>query len=140
MIRAPREAIAAASALLFVLLSFECYHSYFYVWARNPNVPLTFDAASVEIVNRIEALPKTAPKYVVPVSPGAPIGMPPPAQTIMFLTQSYTASQREETNIHYIVRQAGDAEDGVAFCRKVALEVKENVFCLQVNRKTPPKF
>jgi 4-amino-4-deoxy-L-arabinose transferase-like glycosyltransferase len=138
--RAPRRAIQAASAVLFLALGFECYHSYFGVWAKDPNVPITFDAASVDIANRIKALPETAPKYVVPVSPGAGIGVPPPAQTVMFLTQSYTAKQREETNIHYIIRQAGDAEDGIDFCRKVALSVKENVFCLQVNRKAPPKF
>jgi len=138
--RAPRHAIRAASAVLFLALGFECYHSYFDIWAKDPNVPITFDAASVDIVNRIKALPETAPKYVVPVSPGAPIGVPPPAQTVMFLTQSYTAKQREETNIHYIIRQAGDAEDGIDFCRKVALSVRENVFCLQVNRKPPPKF
>jgi hypothetical protein len=42
----------------------------------------------------------------------------------MFLTQSYTAKQRAETNIHYVIRQAGDAEDGVDFYRKVALSVK----------------
>jgi hypothetical protein len=138
--RLPRQAMLAASAALLIGLSFECYHSYFDVWARDPNVPVTFDAASVEIVNRVDALPKTAAKYVVPVSPGAPFGMPPPAQTVMFLTQSYTAKQREETNIHYIIRQPGDVEDGVDFCRKVALSVKENVFCLQVNRKPAPKF
>jgi len=138
--RVPRHAIHAASAVLFLALGFECYHSYFDVWAKDPNVPITFDGASVDIVNRIKALPETAPKYVVPVSPGAGIGVPPPAQTVMFLTQSYTAKQREETNIHYIIRQAGDKEDGIDFCRKVALSVKENVFCLQVNRKPPPKF
>jgi 4-amino-4-deoxy-L-arabinose transferase-like glycosyltransferase len=138
--RAPLQVIQIASAVLLVALTFECYHSYFYLWAKDPNVPITFDAASVEIVDRINALPKTAPKYVVPVSPGAPIGMPPPAQTVMFLTQSYTAKQREDTNIHYIIRQAGDVEDGIAFCRKVALSVKENVFCLQVNRKPAPRF
>ena len=138
--RAPQQAIRPALALLFLALAFECYHSYFDVWARDPNVPIAFDGASLDIVNHIKALPETAPKYVVPVSPGAPIGVPPPAQTVMFLTQSYTAKQREETNIHYIIRQAGDAEDGIDFCRKVAVSVKENVFCLQVNRKPPPKF
>ncbi len=138
--RAPRQVTLAASAVLLAALTLECYHSYFYLWARDPNVPITFDAASVDIVDRINALPKTAPKYVVPVTPGAGFGMPAPAQTVMFLTQSYTAKQREETNIHYIVRQPGDLEDGIAFCRKVALSVRENVFCLQVNRKMPPKF
>lgn len=138
--RAPRDATLAASAVLFAGLAFECYHSYFMVWATDPNVPIAFDAASVDIVNRINALPKTAPKYVVPVTIGDTNGMPPPAQTVMFLTQSYTARQREETNIHYIIRQPGEVEDGVAFCRKVALEVKGDVFCLQVNRKAAPKF
>jgi len=112
---APRHVIHAALAVLFLALGFECYHSYFDVWAKDPNVPITFDAASVDIASRIKALQETAPKYVVPVSPGAPIGVPPPAQTVMFLTQSYTAKQREETNIHYIIRQAGDAEDGIDF-------------------------
>lgn len=139
-LRAPRQAMLAASAALLVALSFECYHSYFDVWAKDPNVPITFDAASVDIVNRINALPKTAPKYVVPVMPGDTNGMPAPAQTVMFLTQSYTAKQREETNIHYIIRQPGEPEDGVAFCRKVALQVRGDVFCLQVNRKAAPKF
>ena len=139
-VRAPRRAIDAGSAVLFLALTVECYHGYFYLWAQDPNVPITFDAASVDIVNRIEALPKTAAKYVVPVSPGAPLGMPPPAQTVMFLTQSYTAKQREETNIHYITRQPGDKEDGVDFCRKVMLSLNQNVFCLQVIRKAPPKF
>jgi 4-amino-4-deoxy-L-arabinose transferase-like glycosyltransferase len=137
---APQQAMRAASAVLFLALSFECYYSYFDVWAKDPNVPITFDGASVDIVNHIKALPETAPKYVVPVSPGAGIGVPPPAQTVMFMTQSYTARQREETNIHYVIRQTGDKEDGIDFCRKVALSVKENVFCLQVNRKPPPKF
>jgi len=68
----------------------------------------------------------------VPVSPGAPIGVPAAAQTVMFLTQSYTAKQREETNIHYIIRQAGDAEDGIDFCRKVALSVKRT--CLSAGQ------
>jgi len=138
--RAPRQAILAGSAVLFATLSLECYHSYFYLWARDPNVPITFDASEVDIVDHINALPKTAPKYVVAVTPGAGFGMPAPAQTVMFLTQSYTAKQRQETNIHYIIRQPGDVEDGIDFCRKVALQVRENVFCLEVNRKAPPKF
>lgn len=137
---APREALAAVAALLFVGLAVETYHAYFDVWANDPNVPATFDAASVEIVNKIKELPQTAPKYVVPVTPGAAPGVPPPAQTVMFLTQSYTEKQRRETNIHYILHKATDKEDGIDFCRKVALQYRENVFCLEVNRKTPPKF
>lgn len=137
---APRQALAGAAAVLVLAVSYETYHAYFDVWAVDPNVAATFDAASVEIVNRINALPLTKPKYVVPVTPGAGFGVPPPAQTVMFLTQSYTAKQRSETNIHYILHQPGDKEDGIDFCRKVALQYRENVFCLEVNRKPQPKF
>jgi Dolichyl-phosphate-mannose-protein mannosyltransferase len=138
--RAPAQALAAVAAVLILGVSYETYHAYFDVWATDPNVPTTFDAASIEIVNRINALPLTAPKYMVPVTPGAAPGVPPPAQTVMFLTQSYTEKQRRETNIHYILHQPSDKEDGIDFCRKVALEYRENVFCLQVLRKPSPKF
>jgi hypothetical protein len=138
--RAPQQALVAVAAVLILGVSYETYHAYFYVWATDPNVPTTFDAASIDIVNHINALPLTAPKYVVPVTPGAGFGVPAPAQTVMFLTQSYTEKQRRETNIHYILHHPGDKEDGIDFCRKVAIEYRENVFCLEVNRKPPPKF
>jgi 4-amino-4-deoxy-L-arabinose transferase-like glycosyltransferase len=139
--RAPAQALAAISAILILGVSYETYHAYFDVWAKDPNVPITFDAASVEIVNRIDALPLTAPKYVVAVTPGAgPRGVPPPAQTVMFLTQSYTAKQRLETNIHYIIRQQESDPDGLDFCQAIAVQYRENVFCLLVNRKAAPKF
>jgi 4-amino-4-deoxy-L-arabinose transferase-like glycosyltransferase len=137
---APAQALAAVAALFILSVSYEAYHAYFNVWAADPNVPATFDAASVEIVNRINALPLTAPKYVVPVTRGAAPGVPPPAQTVMFLTQSYTEKQRRDTNIHYILHQRSDKEDGIDFCRKVALEYRDNVFCLEVNRKTQLAF
>jgi 4-amino-4-deoxy-L-arabinose transferase-like glycosyltransferase len=133
-------AMAAVAALLALGFSYQTYHSYFDVWAPDPNVTTTFDAASVDIVNHINALPLTVPKYVVPVTPGAAPGVPPPAQTVMFLTQSYTEKQRRETNIHYILHSRTDTVDGIDFCRQVALQYRENVFCLEVNRKPPPKF
>ncbi len=137
---APPQALMAVGAILVLGVSYETYHSYFGVWATDRNVPITFDAASIEIVDRIKALPLTAPKYVVPVTPGAEPGVPPPAQTVMFLTQSYTEKQRRETNIHYILHQRTDTVDGLDFCRQVAMQYRENVFCLQVLRKAAPKF
>jgi 4-amino-4-deoxy-L-arabinose transferase-like glycosyltransferase len=138
--KAPRKALEAVAAVFILGVTYETYHAYFDVWAADPNVPVAFDAAGIDIVNRINALPLTAPKYVVPVTPGADPGVPAPTQTVMFLTQSYTEKQRRDTNIHYILRQRTDKEDGIDFCRKVALQYRENVFCLQVNRKAAPKF
>jgi hypothetical protein len=50
--RAPRQAIRTTSAVLFLALGFECYHSYFDVWAKDPNVPIAFGAASVDIASK----------------------------------------------------------------------------------------
>lgn len=136
----PRQALAAAAALLFAFVAVSAYRTYFVEWAGDPNVPVNFDAASVEIADHIKQLPLTAPKYVVAVTPGAGFGMPAPAQTVMFLTRSYTAKQRRDANIHYIIRQPGDREDGFDFCRKVAIQYRQNVFCLQVNQKKAPSL
>ena len=131
--------LRAASWVLAAVLCYEPYHSYFDVWARNPKVAEAFNIAGADIASRINALPKTAPKYVVAVAPGLPIGMPAPAQTIMFLTASYTRRQQEETNIHYIIRKQGDP-DGLEFCRQAAASLQGNVFCLQVNSVGLPSF
>lgn len=138
--RAPAQILPLGLAIVILALTYEAYHSYFDVWARDPNVPTAFDAASVDIANRVNALPKTAPKYIVPVTPGAGYGVPTPAQTIMFLTQSYTEKQRRDANIQYILHKPTDAVDGIDFCRQVAIQYRENVFCLEVRRLLPPKF
>jgi hypothetical protein len=138
--RASAQTLQALAAVAFLVLTVEVYHSYFDVWAKDPNVPTAFDAASVDIANHINALPKTAPKYVVPVTPGAGYGVPTPAQTIMFLTQSYTEKQRRDANIQYILHKPTDTVDGIDFCRQVAMQYRENVFCLEVRRQPPSKF
>jgi len=135
----PRWLRVAAAGILLAL-GVEAYHSYFNVWAASFDVTQVFNIAGANIADQINALPKTAPKHVIVVEPGGHIGMPPSAQTVMFLTESYTRKGQEEGNIHYITRQAGDKLDGVPFCRQAAATLQGDVFCLQVNRLQPPTF
>jgi hypothetical protein len=129
-----------AGAAVLLALCYEPYHSYFHVWAPNYDVSQVFNVGGADEAARINALPKTTPKYVVAVMPGRP-GMPPAAQTVMFLTGSYTKRQQEESNIHYIAREAGEPADGVAFCQVMAERLKfGSLFCLQVNWTPPPVF
>jgi 4-amino-4-deoxy-L-arabinose transferase-like glycosyltransferase len=132
--------LQGASAALLLVVLYYGYHSYFYDWAQNPNVAEAFNSAGANIASRINALPRTAPKYVVVVEPGEPGGVPIPTQTVMFMTSSYTKKQQEETNIHYVFRQNQNQPDGMAFCQQVAAAVKVNTFCLQVNHTAPPVF
>lgn len=103
------------SVLCLVLMA-EAYHTYFIAWAQNPNVPGAFAADYVETGREIRALPDTTPKYVViragggttPIrdpfdSAGRIQEIPIPAQTVMFLTDSFSPERQKEHNIHYVL-------------------------------------
>jgi hypothetical protein len=72
----PRWLQVASAGILLALVG-EAYHSYFDVWAKSFDVTQVFNIAGANIADRINALPKTAPKHVIVVEPGAPIGLPP---------------------------------------------------------------
>src|SRR5262249_49429442 len=92
----------AVLAVGFLGLCYEPFHTYFDVWATSPRVAEAFNKTAADNAQQILELPSTTPKYVVVVEPGAPIGIPPPTETVMFLTHSATPRQQDETNIHYI--------------------------------------
>jgi len=128
-------------AAVLLALCYEPYHSYFDVWATNPEVALAFNAGGADIAARINAMPRTAAKTVVAVAPGMPPGMPHAVQTVKFLTGSYTKQQQQETNIHYVTRLADSDPDGVAFCEQVGRTIGQgDVFCLLEQLGPRPAF
>lgn len=88
-----------------VVVSFlvvEPFVMYFVLWGRNPNVAGAFNQNYVDIARSINSLPKEADKYVIVLAGGAEArGIPIPAQTVQFMTDSFTEKGREENNIHY---------------------------------------
>ncbi len=102
----PRAA-AVAAAVILVWLAWEPYHSYFDVWARNPNVPTAFDAATVDLAQRIRRAP--GDKVVV-----VPLKDDLAAAPVMFLTGTYTANQQRARHIRYV--PAAACPPGAAFC------------------------
>ena len=83
------------------------YYDYFVTWAQNPNVPGAFSANYVAIGDAINALPPTLQKYVV-VQAGGVIdyGIPVPAMTVMYVTDSFVpdaVAQKDVNNIHYLL-------------------------------------
>lgn len=80
------------------------YADYFVIWAQNPNVPGAFSADYVAIGREINALPTSAPKYVVVEAGGVPVrGLPTPIETTMFITDSFTTENQIAKNIHYLL-------------------------------------
>ncbi len=129
--KVPGTLLAPAAALFFLILCWEPYHTYFDLWAVNPNVPEAFNARAVDLAGRIDALPRETAKYVAVADRGVPVhGIPMPAQTVMFLTRSYTQKEQDETHIHYLAPADGGVA-GIAFCRQVAASLRGvKVFCL----------
>lgn len=90
-------------ALLF-LLAFDAFVSYFGVWGKNSNIANAFSQNYVEIGREINQLPKELPKYVIVETPGVIVrGIPMPAQTTMFITDTFNLEKRKEKNIIYLL-------------------------------------
>ena len=80
------------------------YVNYFIVWAQNSNVPGAFTAQYVQIGNEINTMPNNIPKYVVVNAGGVLVnGIPMPAQTTMFITNSFLENNAKNKNIYYIL-------------------------------------
>ncbi len=92
------------AALFLAFVAIGGYTEYFITWARNPNVPGAFNADYVTVGDAMNALPIATPKYVIVNAGGVPArGIPVPAETVMFITHSFTAADASAGNIHYIV-------------------------------------
>ena len=102
--RSNKKTALTLAAAFIILITIFGYSDYFIVWAGNPNVPGAFNENYVTIGRAINALPLSAPKYVV-VNAGGVLarGIPIPAETTMFITDSFTAQSQAEHNIHYLL-------------------------------------
>lgn len=103
----PVAIVNALAVIFLVAVATYGYYDYFITWARNPNVPGAFSANYVAIGNEINALPATTQKYVI-VNAGGVVdyGIPVPAVTVMYVTDSFVpnaAAQKDYNNIHYLL-------------------------------------
>lgn len=87
---------------LAALAIFE-FNRYFVTWAKDPDTRGAFSTNYVTIADEINTLPKGMSKYVL-VSAGGVIanGVPVPAQTVMYLTDSGTIAKQRDKNISYL--------------------------------------
>ena len=90
--------------IFFLLLVFHAYHIYFISWGGNRHTSGAFRQGYVKIGEELNSLPLAAPKYVIVKAEGVEVrGIPMPAQTVMFITDTFTAAKQRKKNIHYIL-------------------------------------
>lgn len=103
--------VGAALIILMAAMGFAEYDKYFNKWAKRPEVTDAFAADFVELGRQINLMPRSTPKYVVVNANGVLVdlpgrqagGIPIPAQTVMFVTETYTAEKQKEKNVFYIL-------------------------------------
>jgi len=99
-----RLIIGAALVILLMAIGVVEYDKYFNKWAKRPEVRDAFAADLVELGRKINQLPKETPKYVLVNASGVLVnGIPMPAQTVMFITGTYTKEKQNDKNLHYIL-------------------------------------
>ena len=100
--RAPIPAVWVLVILLGAMAIFE-YNRYFNIWGGSPHTAGAFTQEYVHIADQINALPQSVKKYVIVRAGGVEVyGVPMPAQTVMFLTQSASQEAQREKNIFYL--------------------------------------
>ncbi len=90
--------------ITIALLALEAYTTYFFLWGKNKNVRDAFATNQVELAEEIESLPSSTPKYIMVKADGVDVrGIPMPAQTLMFLTDTFLPERQVAKNIHYVL-------------------------------------
>ncbi|MDP3762777.1 MAG: glycosyltransferase family 39 protein, partial [bacterium] len=94
-----------ALALLLVLaisLPLWTYNQYFLRWAERPETRDAFAEKYSQLASYLNSLPLQTPKYVLVNAPGAEVrGIPMPAQSVMFLTDTFLPEKQKAKNIFY---------------------------------------
>ncbi len=90
--------------IFLILLIAESYTAYFILWGKNYNTQGAFAADYAQIGRELRNLPKELPKYVIIEANGVDVrGIPMPAQTVMFLTDTFTPEKQKEKNLFYVL-------------------------------------
>jgi len=99
------ENMARAALIIVVLiLILQAYIYYFVLWAGNGNVAGAFSKNYYELGLRLREMPVDVPKYVIVDAGGVPVrGLPMPAQTVMFVTDTFRDEERRLKNIFYLL-------------------------------------
>lgn len=101
--RISRE-LALFSILALILVPLAAYRTYFLSWGQNVNTYDAFDTSSWHLGQFLAGVKPDVKKYVAVNVNGTLVrGIPMPAQTIMFATDTFREQSRQEKNMTYLV-------------------------------------
>jgi len=90
-------------ALLFISLAIN-YNLYFLKWANDQRTYYAFNANYYALGNYLNQLPQEQLKYILVNAGGVLVNnIPMPAQTVMFVTNTYSPQNQQKRNIFYLL-------------------------------------
>lgn len=99
-----RREISVLFILILFLVPVSTYRNYFVRWANNPETYFAFSTDLWHLGQYLDGLPPEIKKYVVVNLPGVEVrGLPMPAQTVMFATDTFREEKKQEKNFAYIL-------------------------------------
>ena len=89
---------------VLLLIPIFTYRNYFVYWANRPETYFAFSTDLLHLGQYLRDLPPDVQKYVIVNMPGTEVrGLPMPAQTPMFATNTFGEEKREKRNIRYLL-------------------------------------
>jgi len=95
--------IGAVMILFVVSFGFLEFNRYFKVWGPDQETAGAFNKNYTKVAEKVNAMPNQIKKYILVNAEGTLVnGVPMPSQTVMFLTDTYTAEKQKAKNIFYL--------------------------------------
>ncbi|MBI4132219.1 MAG: glycosyltransferase family 39 protein [Candidatus Sungbacteria bacterium] len=129
----------AVAALLFLLwIPITAYRDYFVRFAYAPQTADAFSADLLQAGRYLASLPDGVQKFVIVNLSGEDIrGLPAPAQTVMFASDSFDPERRRQKQISYLLRPEDIAIDGTTRTAIIPLNPKDQDLVQIVRKRFP---
>lgn len=108
-----RRLVVITLFVFIISVSFLEYYRYFKVWGESPETANAFNQKYTELAYKLNNLApemKNMTKYVLVNTSGVLVrGIPMPAQTIMFLTDTFTPQKQAAKDLFYVTQEQYDS-------------------------------
>lgn len=134
-IRRIKKEFAVFAFAFLIVLCIQAYRQYFLQWAGSPYVADAFNQNHKNLGEYLNMAPRNMKKYVIVNAGGTDArGVPMPAQTTMFITDTFTPEKQFAKNIYYIAENNIDS-----FIKTAKAEESFQIYylenCAQLRRK-----
>lgn len=104
-----KKQVAGLIFIFLTIIAVQSYRQYFYRWTPDINTYHAFSGNYKVLGEWLNAQPRDLPKYVIINAEGVRVrGLPMPAQTVIFITDTFSTEKQKAKNIIYLLPEEKD--------------------------------